>query len=124
MLPISIEQFREFAKEFNVIPVAKKLLADAETPLSIYRELAQNKTGTFLLESAEHGGRWARYSFIGVSSSSILSEKNGAATWIGTAPAGAPSGIDPLKALDISARIFVLLNYRVYLRLPVDLLVF
>jgi anthranilate synthase component 1 len=32
-----------------------------------------------------------------------LSEKNGAATWIGTAPAGAPSGIDPLKALDISA---------------------
>ena len=62
MLPISIEQFREFAKEFNVIPVAKKLLADAETPLSIYRKLAQNKTGTFLLESAEHGGRWARYS--------------------------------------------------------------
>jgi len=103
VLPISIEQFREFAKEFNVIPVAKKLLADAETPLSIYRKLAQNKIGTFLLESAEHGGRWARYSFIGVSSSSILSEKNGAATWIGTAPAGAPSGIDPLKALDISA---------------------
>ena len=103
MEPISLQQFREFATQFNVIPVAKKLLADSETPLSIYRKLSKNLPGTFLLESAEHGGRWARYSFIGVSSSSTLSEQNGLATWIGTQPAGAPSGINPVEALNIAS---------------------
>jgi anthranilate synthase component 1 len=101
--PITLKQFREFATSFNVIPVARKLLADSETPLSIYRKLSKNLPGTFLLESAEHGGRWARYSFIGVSSASTLTEHNGLATWIGSQPAGAPNGINPVEALNISA---------------------
>lgn len=103
MEPITLKQFREFATSFNVIPVARKLLADSETPLSIYRKLSKNLPGTFLLESAEHGGRWARYSFIGVSSASTLTEHNGLATWIGSQPAGAPIGINPVEALNISA---------------------
>ncbi|MGN6523189.1 MAG: anthranilate synthase component I, partial [Actinomycetes bacterium] len=45
--------FRDRAPGRRVIPVTRRLLADAETPLSVYRKLAQDRPGTFLLESAE-----------------------------------------------------------------------
>ena len=96
-------EFQEYAKSFNVIPVYRKLLADGETPIGIYRKLAKNAPSTFLLESAEHGGAWSRYSFIGANSQATLSEKDGKAIWVGTTPAGAPVGIDPLEALRLSA---------------------
>jgi anthranilate synthase component 1 len=98
---MNIEEFRTFAREFNVIPVSRKLLADSETPLGVYRKLAKNLPGTFLLESAEHGGVWSRYSFIGVRSEATLTERDGVAVWDGTPPAGAPAGIPPLDALRI-----------------------
>jgi anthranilate synthase component 1 len=98
---MNLDEFRGYAKENNVIPVFRKLLADGETPLGVYRKLAKNKPSTFLLESAEHGGAWSRYSFIGVHSAATLSEKDGKAIWIGSAPAGAPSGMDPLEALKL-----------------------
>lgn len=96
-------EFQEYAKNFNVIPVYRKLLADGETPIGIYRKLAKNAPSTFLLESAEHGGVWSRYSFIGANSQATLSERDGKAIWVGTTPAGAPVGIDPLAALRLSA---------------------
>lgn len=94
-----IEEFREYAKNHNVIPVYRRLLADSETPLGIYRKLAKNNPGTFLLESAEHGGVWSRYSFIGVRSQTTLTERDGRAEWLGTPPVGVPRDIDPLIAL-------------------------
>jgi anthranilate synthase component 1 len=100
---MQINEFREYAKTFNVIPVYRKLLADGETPLGVYRKLAKNQPSTFLLESAEHGGAWSRYSFIGASSQATLSEEDGKAIWVGTTPAGAPVGISPLEALRQSA---------------------
>jgi anthranilate synthase component 1 len=99
---MKIEDFREYAKSNNVIPVYRKLIADGETPVNIYKKLAQNKAGTFLLESAEHGGVWSRYSFIGAHSQTSLTEKDGAAVWIGKPPAGVPEGMDPLTALRLT----------------------
>jgi len=96
---MKIEEFRKHAQSHNVIPVYRKLLADGETPLNIYKKLAQNKPGTFLLESAEHGGVWSRYSFIGVKSQTTLTENDGQALWIGKPPVGVPTGVDPLTAL-------------------------
>ncbi|MEY3858686.1 MAG: hypothetical protein RL568_116 [Actinomycetota bacterium] len=100
---MNLEEFRAYAKVSNVIPVSRKLLADSETPLGVYKKLAKSAANTFLLESAEHGGAWSRYSFIGVRSEATLSERDGLAYWQGTAPAGAPTGIDPLEALRLSA---------------------
>jgi anthranilate synthase component 1 len=100
---MNLHEFREYAREFNVIPVYRKLLADGETPLGVYRKLAGKSPGSFLLESAEHGGVWSRYSFIGAHSQATLTEVDGQAQWIGVAPAGAPAGIDPLEALRLSA---------------------
>ena len=61
-----LETFRELARDRRVIPVVRRLLADGETPVGVYRKLADDRPGTFLLESAEHGGVWSRYSFVGV----------------------------------------------------------
>lgn len=52
---MQLSEFREYAKSYNVIPVYRKLLADGETPLGVYRKIAKNEASTFLLESAEHG---------------------------------------------------------------------
>ena len=98
------EEFREHARTNNVVPVFRKLLADGETPLGIYRKLAKNLPNTFLLESAEHGGAWSRYSFIGVRSQATLTERDGKAFWEGNPPAGAPSAMAPLEALRLSAQ--------------------
>ena len=96
---MKLEEFREYALTNNVIPVYRRVLADGETPLGLYKKLAKNNPGTFLLESAEHGGVWSRYSFIGVRSKTTLTERNGSAEWLGTPPAGVPRDMDPLSAL-------------------------
>jgi anthranilate synthase component 1 len=82
----------------RVIPVTRKLLADGETPVGVYTKLAGGP-GTFLLESAEQGLAWSRYSFIGVRSAATLVEKDGQAAWLGTPPDGVPVGGDPVVAL-------------------------
>ena len=100
--PITLDSFRKYAQDFNVIPVAKKISANNESPLTIYLKLAQNRVDTFLLESAESNGVWSRYSFIGVNSEATLTEKSGSVFWRGVMPAGAPTGVNPLEALRIS----------------------
>ncbi len=100
---MTLEQFRDYARNYNVIPVWRTILADQESPLTVYRKLAGERSGTFLLESAEHGGVWSRYSFIGVNNLATLTEENGLAIWKGRAPAGVPQGIDPLEALKNTA---------------------
>ncbi|MRH89976.1 anthranilate synthase component I [Nocardia sp. SYP-A9097] len=92
-------QFRMLAADHRVVPVTRKVLADSETPLSAYRKLAGDRAGTFLLESAENGRSWSRWSFIGAGSPTALSVVDGQAVWLGQSPADAPSGGDPLVAL-------------------------
>ena len=96
---ISREDFRQLAAEHRVVPVTRKVLADTETPLSAYRKLAADRPGTFLLESAENGRSWSRWSFIGAGSPSALTVVDGEAVWLGTVPQDAPTGCDPLDAL-------------------------
>jgi anthranilate synthase component I len=93
------EQFRALAAEHRFVPVTRKVLADSETPLSTYRKLAANRPGTFLLESAENGRSWSRWSFIGAGAPSALTVHHGEAAWIGVTPQDAPRGGDPLAAL-------------------------
>ena len=66
----------------TVIPVCREVFADADTPVGIYRKVAGSRPGTFLLESAEQGGVWTRFSFVGAGSFGSLSERDGRARWI------------------------------------------
>jgi anthranilate synthase component I len=95
----SREEFRALAVEHRVIPVTRRLLADDETPVGVYRKLAGDRPGTFLLESAENGRSWSRWSFVGAHSAAALTAVDGELTWTGDVPAGLPRTGDPLAAL-------------------------
>lgn len=98
-----VAAFHAQAAHRRVVPVTRRLLADGETPVGVYRKLAGGP-GTFLLESAEQGAgsagtAWSRYSFVGVRSAATLTERDGQAVWLGPPPAGVPAGGDPAAAL-------------------------
>ncbi len=101
----ALEEFRRLAPGKRVIPVVRRLLADTETPIGLYRKLAREQAGTFLLESAEHGRVWSRYSFVGVRSRAMLTSVNGQARWIGEVPAGLPADGPALPALRETLRL-------------------
>ncbi|GAA2961145.1 anthranilate synthase component I [Streptomyces enissocaesilis] len=96
---MDLETFRKLAVDRRVIPVSRRLLADGDTPVGLYRKLAAERPGTFLLESAENGRSWSRYSFVGVRSAATLTARDGRAHWLGTPPVGVPVDGDPLDAL-------------------------
>ena len=94
-----LDRFRALAPGRRVIPVVRRLLADGETPVGLYRKLGQERPGTFLLESAEHGRAYSRFSFVGVRSSAMLTERDGRVAWWGQPPHDVPREGDPLAAL-------------------------
>ncbi|MFJ6994943.1 anthranilate synthase component I [Streptomyces sp. NPDC003090] len=96
---MDLDTFRKLAADRRVIPVSRRLLADGDTPVGLYRKLAAQRPGTFLLESAENGRSWSRYSFVGVRSSATLTVRDGQAHWLGVPPVGVPVDGDPLEAL-------------------------
>jgi anthranilate synthase component 1 len=66
----------------KVVPIIRELFADGETPVGIYRKLADGAPGSFLLESAEQGGIWSRFSFVGVSSFGVLTQSGDQVAWL------------------------------------------
>ena len=60
------ERFKQLkGKGFNRIPVYRSVLADLDTPLSVYLKLADGPD-SYLFESVEGGETWGRYSIIGL----------------------------------------------------------
>jgi anthranilate synthase component I len=94
----------------RVVPVIREVFADGETPVGVYRKLAQGKPGTFLLESAEQGGIWSRFSFVGVSSFGVLTQVGDQVAWLdyGITPERALGSSDghPLGPLDTLATLY------------------
>ena len=50
---------------FNRVPISRRVLADLDTPLSVYLKLAAGPY-SYLLESVQGGEKWGRYSIIGL----------------------------------------------------------
>jgi len=99
------DEFARLATQGNLIPVAREILADLDTPLSLFRRLDDGRT-SFLLESVEGGEKWARYSFIGVGSRAIFrarGERGGGAAQVEWSQDGATHRFrvtgDPLVVL-------------------------
>jgi anthranilate synthase component I len=59
-----LHQFLSLARQGNLIPVFREILADMETPVSAFKKI-DDGLSAFLLESIEGGEKWARYSFLG-----------------------------------------------------------
>jgi anthranilate synthase component 1 len=61
----SLPEFSNAARQYNTVAVMAELSADLETPISLYLKLVGEERG-FMLESAESGKNFGRYSFIGL----------------------------------------------------------
>jgi anthranilate synthase component 1 len=76
----TLSEFRELAKQGNLIPVARRLLADFETPLSAYRKI-RGQGESFLLESVEGGEHVGRYSFVGCNPRAVIRQLGDRVEW-------------------------------------------
>jgi anthranilate synthase component 1 len=86
----------------DLVPVHRRLLADLETPVSVFIKLTQDGHPAFLLESVEGGEKVGRYSFLGVNPKGMISFKDNIVTrtYDGeTTTWEIPTGQDPLHAL-------------------------
>jgi len=87
MMKPSLDETRELACSYTVIPVYKEIYADTKTPISLLKNISTFSSRYYLLESVEGGEKWGRYSFIGFDpvvqikcKNGILEIKNGVTT--------------------------------------------
>jgi len=76
----SQDVFETLATRGNLIPVAREILADLDTPLSLFRKLDDGRCA-FLFESVEGGEKWARYSFIGTGARAVFRARGADVEW-------------------------------------------
>ncbi|MGI8749868.1 MAG: anthranilate synthase component I [Thermoleophilaceae bacterium] len=60
----TLKEARALAREHTLVPLRHTFIADTETPVSAYLKL-RGEGPSFLLESAEQGTRFGRWSFLG-----------------------------------------------------------
>jgi anthranilate synthase component 1 len=75
----SLDEVRDLAREHSVIPLRHTFIDDCETPVSAYLKL-RGDGPSFLLESAEQGQRFGRWSFLGVQPRTVIRLDNGVLT--------------------------------------------
>jgi anthranilate synthase component I len=95
----TVGDFLALAREGNLVPVYREILADTETPVSAYLKVARGPHG-FLLESVQGGEKWARYSFLGSEPAAVFSSRGHTVT-IRTegVPERQVAAADPLETL-------------------------
>ena len=88
-IPVSPDRaaFLAAARTHGVVPVLRRMLGDLDTPLAVYDAL-RGDGPSFLLESAEHGERWGRHSFVGIDPFLVLRGRDGRVTLEGDVPPG------------------------------------
>jgi anthranilate synthase component 1 len=95
----SESDFLTLARQGNLVPVFREILADTDTPVSAFLKTARGEH-TFLLESVQGGEKWARYSFLGSEPAATFISRDGT---VRIAEKGRPERTtrarDPLAAL-------------------------
>jgi len=86
----------------RLIPVSTRIVADLDTPLTLFAKVADGNSHVFLFESMEGGEKWGRFSFIGYDPLVTFSSKNDTVTIEEAAEGGVRSrsfSANPLIAL-------------------------
>jgi anthranilate synthase component I len=89
------EEFIALARDHNVVPVWREVLADVQTPVAAFLRVAPTPNA-FLLESVEGGERWSRYSFLGGDSFAIVKATGDQVSTEGDPPVEPKDGEAPL----------------------------
>ncbi len=66
-----LDAVRDLAREYTLVPLRHTFIADCETPVSAFLKL-RGEGPAFLLESAEQGQRFGRWSFLGFRPRSVI----------------------------------------------------
>ena len=61
-----LESFSTMMGRAGLVPLHRTIVADLDTPLTIFAKVAGEDEHAFLFESMEGGEKWGRYSFIGL----------------------------------------------------------
>jgi len=86
----------------GLIPVHRQIIADLDTPLTLFAKVANTHSHVFLFESMEGGEKWGRYSFIGFDPMVTFSSKGREVVIeedVGTERKTTRIDTDPLQAL-------------------------
>ncbi len=97
---LEFDAFCALAKQGNLVPVYREILADLETPVSAFLKL-DDGGDAFLLESVEGGEKWGRYSFLGVAPRQVIESKG---TALRSGPPGGPFEIREIRDPLVAAR--------------------
>lgn len=90
-----VDTFRALGARGNLIPVCREIMADMDTPVSAFRKLDDGRYA-FLLESIEGGEKWARYTFLGASPSTVIRSRGNTVEIITNGETRAVTTDDPL----------------------------
>src|SRR2546421_9885555 len=75
----SLDEVRALARDHTLVPLRHAFIDDCETPVSAYLKL-RGDGPSFLLESAEQGQRFGRWSFLGVQPRAVMRLEGGTLT--------------------------------------------
>lgn len=98
MYSLTEDEFLLLAKDYNLIPIYREIVADVDTPVSAFLKLAGPTS--FLLESVEGGETLGRYSFIGLEPFLRISAKNHRVEISGEIEATFANVADPLTIVE------------------------
>ncbi len=81
MITPTYEEAAKLAGRYGRIPLAMEVYADMETPVHLLARLALKNSHCFLLESADGGEKWGRYSFLGFDPTLTVTVEKGKTTF-------------------------------------------
>ena len=93
-----LPDFRKLAAGAGLVPVSREIVADLDTPLTVFAKVAAGREHAFLLESLQGGEKWGRYSFIGLDPLATFTSTGEEITIVRDGEARHLSG-DPIAAL-------------------------
>ncbi|MFO0936762.1 MAG: anthranilate synthase component I [Gemmataceae bacterium] len=101
------ESFATLASGQTVVPVYRRLMADALTPVSAFKRIAAGAEWSFLFESVVGGERIGRYSFLGAGPFRVVeATRDRVRSWAPGQPVTETVHADPLKALEAELTAF------------------
>lgn len=62
---ITLQEAKELAEGYQVLPISKEIMADLKTPMEVLRILKGASRHCYMLESVENQEKWGRYTFLG-----------------------------------------------------------
>ena len=90
--------FQELARQGNLIPVYREIMADMDTPVTAFKKIDDGRF-SFLFESIEGGEKWGRYSFLGSSPSRVIRSKGNSVEIIADGATTSVTAADPLDCV-------------------------